>query len=87
MLQVINMRKNKKRIEGRYIILLIILALILFLAFFSYTLKNKKELNTFEKIIKDTFTYTEKILITPINYTKNLFSDFANLRKVRKENK
>lgn len=80
------MKKNKKRIEGRYIILLIILALILFLAFFSYTLKNKKELNTFEKKIKDTFTYTEKILITPINYTKNLFSDFANLRKVRKEN-
>ena len=38
------MKKNKKRIEGRYIILLIILALILFLAFFSYTLKNKKEL-------------------------------------------
>ena len=80
------MKKNKKRIEGRYIILLIILALILFLAFFSYTLKNKKELNTFEKIIKDTFNYTEKFLMTPINYTKNLVNDFTNLRKVKKEN-
>ena len=79
------MKKNKKRIEGRYIILLIILALILFLAFFSYTLKNKKELNTFEKIIKDTFNYTEKFLMTPINYTKNLVNDFTNLRKVKKE--
>ena len=80
------MKKNKKRIEGRYIILLIILALLLFLAFFSYTLKNKKELNTFEKIIKDTFNYTEKFLMTPINYTKNLVNDFTNLRKVKKEN-
>lgn len=80
------MKRNKKKLEKRYIILLIILAIVLFLAFFSYSLNNKKELNTFEKIIKDVMVYTEKIIIMPVEYTKSLFDDLSELRKIKKEN-
>lgn len=79
-------RIKQKKIQLRYIILIIILIIILLLTFFARSLNDNRKLNTFEKIIKDTVTYTQKIISAPINYTKNLINDYTKLRNVKKEN-
>lgn len=79
-------RKNKNKLQLKYIILFILIGIILFLAIFSYTLKSNRKLTTVEQIIKDSITYTEKVIYSPVKYIKDIISDFTNLRKVKKEN-
>jgi len=79
-------KNNKKKLQFRYIILIIILVIILLLTCFSYTLKKDRNLNIVEKIIKDSIIYIEKIIYTPIQYTKDLITNFNDLKKTRKEN-
>lgn len=80
------MRKKNKNLPIRYIILIIILVIIIFVAIFSYTLKHDRKLTTAEALIRDTVTGVTKVISTPINYFVNLFSDFGELRNIKKEN-
>ncbi len=80
------MKIRNKKISPRYIVLAIIILLVVVLIIFSKTLKEDRNLNTVESLIKDTVTFGEKIILTPFNYIGSLIDDFKNLKDVREEN-
>ena len=81
------LRKFKnKSLEPRYIVLIILLVIILFIAVFSYTLKKDRNLNPFEKIVKDILVTGQNIVLAPVNYVQSVASSWQDLQNVRKEN-
>ena len=72
--------KNKK-------IFLIILVTIIAIVVLTYTLKNKKELNPVEKVIKDCVVEIQNITSYPLRKINSIFSDFNSLKNVLEENK
>lgn len=80
------MFRNRKKIEGKYIIILVVILIILALALYVKTLKEDRKLNMVESLIKDSVVFGEKIILTPFNYVGNLIDDFSELRNVQEEN-
>ena len=60
----------KKKSKAKVIIILIVVFALL-LGITSYTIDDDKELNFFEKAIKDTTTFISKIFYTPIKFVKD----------------
>ena len=79
--------KRKKKIEPRYIFLIIIIALVILISILSYALKTDKKLNTFEAIIKDTVVEIQKIVYMPFKNFSSMMTDYSSLKNVLKENK
>lgn len=79
-------KKNKKRLEAKYIILIVIGTIILLLSIYAYIIKDKRELNKFEQILKDTVLTVENIVLFPFRYVTNGITQFINLKDVYKEN-
>ena len=80
------MFRNKKRIEGKYIIIVVVILVIAALVIYAKTLKEDRKLNMVESLIKDSVTFVEKIVLTPFNYVSEIVDDFNNLRNVEEEN-
>lgn len=80
------MFRNKKRIEGKYIIIVVVILVIAALVIYAKTLKEDRKLNVVESLIKDSVTFVEKIVLTPFNYVSDIVDDFNNLRNVEEEN-
>ncbi len=80
------MFRNKKRIEGKYIIIVVVILVIAALVIYAKTLKEDRKLNMVESLIKDSVTFVEKIVLTPFNYVSDIVDDFNNLRNVEEEN-
>lgn len=79
--------KRKKKIEPRYIFLIVIIALVILISILSYALKTDKKLNTFEAIIKDTVVEIQKIVYMPFKNFSSMMTDYSSLKNVLKENK
>ena len=60
-------KKNKKK----YIIIGIILVVGLMVIFTARSVKEDRKLNFFEKIVKDSVNFVEKIVYAPIDYVKD----------------
>ena len=79
---------NKKKTNSNSIkIFFVILVIIVAIVVFTYTLKNKKELNVVEKIIKDGVVEIQSIVSYPFRGLNNIFNDFNSLKNVLEENK
>ena len=79
---------NKKKTNSNSIkIFFVILVIIEAIVVFTYTLKNKKELNVVEKIIKDGVVEIQSIVSYPFRGLNNIFNDFNSLKNVLEENK
>ena len=63
------MKKRNNKIK--YIVIFIIILFALLIALTSKSLEEKRNLNFFEKAIKDTATFTQKIFYTPIDFVKD----------------
>lgn len=74
---------NKKNIKIFFVILIVIIAS----AVLTYTLKNKKQLNAVEKIIKDCIVEVQSLVSYPVKGLNNIIDDFNALKNVLKENK
>lgn len=75
---------KKKNINIKFIIIGIIILFIILMAITARSLDDKKELNFFEKTIKDSVTFVEKIFYAPIGFIKEkveMFSETKNLYK------
>lgn len=82
------MKRKNKNIK---IIISIIIIVILLLKITSRILDDKKELNFFEKTIKDSIVFVEKIFYSPISYikdkieiskeTKDLYKKYTKLKE------
>jgi len=63
------LKNNKNRLK--YMVIAIIILFIIFVSVTSQSLNNeKRELNFFEKAIKDTGTFCQKIFYAPIDFVK-----------------
>lgn len=81
----------KKKNKSKYIIIIIIIVFAILLALSSKLLEGKRELNFFEKAIKDAATFTQKIFYTPIGFvkdkikmfdeTKDLYEKYTDLKE------
>ncbi len=79
-------KKNKPRLETKYIVLIILGVIILLLSIYSYIIKDKRELSKIEQVLKDSVITVENIVLFPIRYITNEFKEFINLRNVYNEN-
>lgn len=77
------MRRNKNK--PKHILIVIIALVIGIMAIFSYTLKEDRQLNKFESLIKDTTTSIERVVFFPFKYVINKFEDFKELKNIRKK--
>ena len=75
---------KKKSMNLKYIILSIIVIFIVLIGITANTLDDKKDLNFFEKAIKDTTTLVQKVVYSPIKFVKEkieVFTETKNLYK------
>lgn len=79
--------RNRRRIELKYIIIIIAVVTIALIAILSYTIKNKDDLNGFEQIIKDVTITIEKTTTKPFASIGEKIKDYKKLKTVLKENK
>ena len=61
---------KKKNINIKLLVIGIIILFVILMAITARSLDDKKELNFFEKTIKDSVTFVEKILYAPIGFVK-----------------
>lgn len=78
--------RNKKNIPKRVVLIIVVVLIILLLVIFRITLKEDRKLNKVESLLKDGFTYTEKIIITPFNFIKEKITSYNKLKDVKKDN-
>ena len=74
-------RKNNKL---KYIIIIIV-SLAILLGISSYTIDDNKDLNFFEKTIKDTTTLIQKIFYAPIKFVSNQLEVFNEKKDLYKK--
>lgn len=79
------MKKNK--MKTKHIILLIIIFFFLIIAIFSYTLKEDRQLNKIESLIKDTVITIEKVISYPFKFIINKIDDYKELKDIQKKYK
>lgn len=78
---------QKKNFETRYIVLIILISIALFLTIFSFTIKEKRNLSPFEKVIKDTVVFTQKIIYAPFKYIGDNIEKYNDMKNVYNEYK
>ena len=81
------MNRKRKKIEPRYVILIVTGIIIVLIAVLSYALKTDKKLNTFESIVKDVVVEVQKIVYFPFKNFSNMLSNYNSLKDVLEENR
>lgn len=76
---------RRKNIKPKHILIGIIIIIIIILAIFSFTLKEDRQLNKFESLIKDTVTGVQKIVSYPFNFISNKIDDYKELVDIREK--
>lgn len=78
---------RKKKMPSKKIVLLVVIILIIVLfVIFSFTLKEDRKLNPVESFLKDTLSYTEKIVTYPFNYISGKIVEYNKLKDVNQNN-
>lgn len=73
------------KLKTKHIILIIVFLIMIIIAVFSFTLKEDKQLNKFESLIKDTVTSCEKVVVYPFKFVINKIDDYRELKNIRKK--
>lgn len=74
-----------RKITTKHILITIIILTIIVIAIFSFTLKNNKQPNKIESLIKDTTTSIEKVLFWPFKFVIEKVEDYKLLIDIRKK--
>ncbi len=77
------MKKNK--LQTKQVIILIIILIFIIIAIFSLTLKEDRQLNKFESLIKDSVVSVEKIIFYPFRFVIDKFEDFKELINIKEK--
>lgn len=62
---------KKKQFDKRYLIIIALFVIALLLVIVSVALKDNRNLNPVEKIVKDTGTFVVNVVSAPVNFIKN----------------
>lgn len=76
------MRKN---LRTKHILIMIIIVVIIILAIFSFTLKEDRQLNKFESLIKDSTTGIQRVVFAPFNWIFQKVDDYKELINIREK--
>ena len=76
---------RRRDIKPKHILILIIIVIIIILAIFSFTLKEDRQLNKFESLIKDTTTSIQKVVTYPFKWVFNKIDDYKELINIREK--
>lgn len=76
---------RRKNIKSKHILIMIIIFIIIILAIFSFTLKEDRQLNKFESLIKDTVIGIGKVVMYPFNYIFSIVDDYKELINIREK--
>lgn len=74
---------QRKKLQTKHFLIIIIVIIIIVLAIFSFTLKEDRQLNKFESLIKDTVTGVQKIVSYPFNWVFTKIEDYQELKDIR----
>lgn len=74
---------QRKKLQTKHFLIIIIVIIIIVLAIFSFTLKEDRQLNKFESLIKDTVTGVQKIVSYPFNWVFTQIEDYQELKDIR----
>ena len=76
---------RRRDIKPKHILISIIIIIIIILAIFSFTLKEDRQLNKFESLIKDTVTSVQKVVTSPFNWIFTKIDDYKELINIREK--
>ena len=76
---------RRKNLKTKHILIIIIITIIIILAIFSFTLKEDRQLNKFESLIKDTTTAITKVISYPFNWIFAKVDDYKELVDIREK--
>jgi len=76
---------RRRNIKPKHILITIIIIIIIILAIFSFTLKEDRQLNKFESLIKDTVTSVQKVVTSPFNWIFTKIDDYKELINIREK--
>ena len=76
---------KRKNINMKFFVIGIIILFVILMAITAHSLDDKKELNFFEKTIKDSVTFVEKILYAPIGFVKEKIEMFSETKDLYKK--
>ena len=76
---------KKKNINIKFLVIGIIILFVILMAITAHSLDDKKELNFFEKTIKDSVTFVEKIFYAPIGFVKEKIEMFSETKDLYKK--
>jgi len=76
---------KKRNLKSRHILIILVTIVIIIIAIFSITLKENRELNKFESLIKDSVTSFQKVIYYPFKFVINKVDNFRELKDIRKK--
>ena len=76
---------KRKNINIKIFVIGVIVLFAILMAITAHSLDDKKELNFFEKTIKDSVTFVEKILYAPIGFVKEKVEMFTETKDLYKK--
>jgi rod shape-determining protein MreC len=77
---------KKKKLEIKYIILIILAVITLFLGIFSITKDESRELTKVEIVLKDTITFFQRLVYKPFNAITDKIEELKDRKEVYNEN-
>ena len=76
---------KRKNINVKFFVIGIVILFAILMIITAHSLDDKKELNFFEKTIKDSVTFVEKVLYSPIGFVKDKIEMFSETKKLYKK--
>ena len=76
---------RNRNLKTKHILIIILIVIVSILAIFSFTLKEDRQLNKFESLIKDTTTSIQKIVTYPFKWIVKKIDDFTELVDIREK--
>lgn len=76
---------KRKNINIKIFVVMVVVLFAILMAITAHSLDDKKELNFFEKTIKDSVTFVEKILYAPIGFIKEKVEMFTETKDLYKK--
>lgn len=73
---------RKKKMDKKYIFLIIGLILIVFLAFIINIIKTDRDLNAFEKVVKDASLSISSVVYKPVQFIQNKIKESKEKNKI-----
>ena len=76
---------KRKNVNIKYFVIGVIILFVILMGLTAHSLDDEKDLNFFEKTIKDSVTFVEKIFYAPIGFVKEKVELFTETKKLYKK--